>query len=60
MIRNIDELSSKIHLIPEVVVIDALKRIIDWTSSGGSYQDDYVVRQINYALSFIKEDKHEQ
>lgn len=52
---NINDLILNLHLIPDVVAIDVMKRIIDWTSSGGSYQDDYVLRQINYALSFTEE-----
>ena len=51
-----NELINKMHLVPEVVVIDVLKRIVDWTSSGGSIQDDYVRRQVEYAMGFINED----
>ena len=42
--------------IPEVVVIDVIKRISDWIESGGSIEDNYIKRQIEYAKLFIKED----
>ncbi len=42
--------------IPEVVVVDVLKRISDWMEQeGASLNDDYVKRQIEYAKRFIKE-----
>ena len=42
--------------IPEVVVVDILQRIFDWVESGGSIDDDYIKRQIEYAKRFIEED----
>lgn len=60
MENTIDYLSLNLHLIPKDVSIDVMKRIIDWTSSGGSYDDDYVKRQVKYALSFVKEGAYEQ
>lgn len=56
MKNTINDLSFNLHLIPNSIVIDVLKRIIDWTSSGGSYEDDYVKRQVEYAFKFVKED----
>lgn len=48
-------LYNHMDLIPEPIVIDILKRIIDWTSSGGEYTDNYVKTQINYGLNYINE-----
>ena len=42
--------------IPKAVVIDVMRRISDWLESGGSIEDDYIKRQIEYAKLFIKED----
>lgn len=56
MLENINDLSLNIHLIPKHVCVDVMKRIIDWTSTGGSYEDEYVKRQISYANQFLKEE----
>ncbi len=56
MIKNINDLSLNTHLIDPVICVDVMKRIIDWVASGGSFEDDYVLRQLSYANNFIKEE----
>lgn len=51
--KTISDLSFNLDLIPKEAAIDVMKRIIDWTSSGGSYEDDYVKRQLEYASKFL-------
>ncbi|MEG1312484.1 MAG: hypothetical protein RSD47_10830 [Romboutsia sp.] len=53
---NIIDLTLNIHRIPAPILIDSMKRIIDWTSSNGSYEDEYVKKQIKYAMCQIKEE----
>ena len=42
--------------LPNAVVIVVMRRISDWLESGGSIEDNYIKRQIEYAKFFIKED----
>lgn len=41
------------HLIPDEVAFDIIVRITDWIVSGGTLDDEYVKRQLNYASQFI-------
>jgi hypothetical protein len=51
--KNITDLTCNLHLIPEIVAVDVLKRIVDWLTSGGSSEDGYIKRQLAYASKFI-------
>ena len=56
MIKNINDLSFNTHLIDPVICVDIMKRIIDWIVSGGSFDDEYVLKQLSYANNFIKKE----
>ena len=51
--NNLTDLSCNLHLIPEAVAVDVMKRIADWLSSGGSSEDRYIKTQLEYASKFI-------
>lgn len=53
--RNVLDLTCNLHLIPEQVAIDVLKRIVDWLSSlEATIEDEYIKSQLKYASKFIK------
>jgi hypothetical protein len=41
------------YLIPEIVALDVITRINDWIMSGGSLEDEYVKKQLEFASQFI-------
>jgi hypothetical protein len=41
------------YLIPEIVALDVWTRINDWIISGGSFEDEYVKKQLKFASQFI-------
>ncbi|MEG1411628.1 MAG: hypothetical protein RSD36_17465 [Terrisporobacter sp.] len=52
--KTISDLTCNIHLIPQVVATDALKRILDWMlNPEADVNDDYIKRQLSYAGKFI-------
>lgn len=53
--KTVLDLTCNLHLIPETVSVDVLKRIVDWMISDGSLEDQYVINQLQYASKFIKE-----
>ncbi len=52
--KTILDLTGNLHLIPQVIAIDVLKRVTDWlVTPGASIDDDYIKRQLDYASKFI-------
>lgn len=52
--KSFAEFRLNMHLVPTVVVFDVITRINDWIISGGSLDDDYVKRQLEYASMFLE------
>lgn len=55
--KNFNELKCNLHLIPEIVALDVMVRINDWILSGGSLEDMYVKKQLEFASQFIEIEK---
>ena len=55
--KNILDLTCNLHLIPNIVAIDTLKRITDWlVTPGNSVDDNYIKKQLAYASKFVDRD----
>ena len=53
--NNFSEFRFNMHLVPEIVALDVMVRINDWLMSGGSLEDEYVKKQLDFASQFIEE-----
>lgn len=51
--KNVVDLTCNLHLIPETIAVDVLKRMVDWLASGGTSEDNYIKRQLAYASQFL-------
>ena len=51
--KSFIEFRYNMYLIPEIVALDVLCRINDWIISGGSLEDEYVKKQLEFASQFI-------
>ena len=51
--KSFIEFRYNMYLIPEIVALDVLTRINDWIMSGGSLEDEYVKKQLEFASQFI-------
>lgn len=51
--NSYEEFTLRYNEIPEIVALDVFKRICDWLSSGGSVEDEYVKKQLEYASRHI-------
>ena len=49
------EINKLAEQLPLTVVQDLHKRIADWLSSGGNYDDPYMFQQLRYAQNVAKE-----
>lgn len=54
--NNFSEFRFNMHLVPEIVALDVMVRINDWLMSGGSLEDEYVKKQLDFASQFISEE----
>ena len=51
--KNFTEFRLNMNLVPEIVALDAMVRINDWVSSGGSLEDRYVKQILTFVSQFI-------
>lgn len=53
--NSFSDFRFNMHLVPEIVALDVMVRINDWLMSGGSLEDEYVKKQLDFASQFIEE-----
>lgn len=53
-IKNMEDLSNNLKHLPTFAISDINKRITDWMSSGGDFEDEYIKQQFRYAENIIK------
>ena len=41
-------------LVPTAVALDVVVRVNDWLLSGGTIEDEYIIKQLQYASQFIE------
>ena len=52
--KTVLDLTCNLHLIPQEVALDTLKRVTDWlVTPGNTINDEYIKRQLDYASKFI-------
>ena len=52
--KNYSELRFNLELLPTHIALDVMARISDWLVSGGTVEDEYIKRQLEYASKFIQ------
>lgn len=53
-IKNMKDLNNNLKHLPTAAISDINKRITDWISNGGDFEDGYIKQQFRYAENIIK------
>ena len=55
--KNYSELRFNLELLPTNVALDIMSRISDWLISGGTIEDSYIKKQLEFASEFIQNNR---